>query len=81
MQCPNSTIPFLHYVVSCPGLTPFLFHAEFHNVFAKIDCSVITSHVGEKLFEEGVVIDAVILDDFFWQQAGLRLWTELIQVP
>jgi hypothetical protein len=36
---------FLNYVVSCPGLTLFLLHAEFHNRFAPVDYRAVTTRV------------------------------------
>jgi hypothetical protein len=46
---------FLNYVVSHAGLRPFLFHTEFHNTFAQVDYSTITTVI-EQLLEKGVVV-------------------------
>jgi hypothetical protein len=64
---------FLNYVVSCHDLRPFLFQAEFHDIFAEVDHSVITTPVAEELFENGVVFTGAVADDLFCQQAELGL--------
>jgi hypothetical protein len=67
---------FLNYVVSRPGLRPFLFHTEFHDTFAQVDYSTIITTAVEQLLEKGVVVAGMATDNLFCQQLGLRLVTE-----
>jgi hypothetical protein len=69
----------LNYVVICPHLRSFLFHAEFRNIFAEGEYVVITTCVLEESLENGVVIAGVVADHLFYQQAGLRSRTESVQ--
>jgi hypothetical protein len=55
----------LNYVVRSPGLRPFLFHAEFHHPFVRVDYLVRTTCVMEELLEKGVVAAGVIAHIMF----------------
>jgi hypothetical protein len=64
---------FLNRVVSRYGLRLFVFHAEFHDEFAQVDYSVITTRVAEELFENRVVVAKFVAYDLLSQQARLDL--------
>jgi hypothetical protein len=58
---------FLNYVVSHPGLRLLLFHTEFHDTFAQVDCSTIITTVVEQLLEKEVVVAGMVTDNLFCQ--------------
>jgi hypothetical protein len=53
----------LNGLVSCPDLSP-LFHAEFHDVFALANTSVITTGEAEELLVKWAIVPGVVADNF-----------------
>jgi hypothetical protein len=64
---------FLNYVVSFPGLTPFLVRSEYRDRIDQFDYEDITRNVVMELANKDVVVGAIVADNLFPQQSGLRL--------
>jgi hypothetical protein len=64
---------FLNYVVAFPGQIPFLIRSEFRDKLDQFAYADITRDVILELENKEVVVAAVVADNLFAQQSGLRM--------